>query len=198
MALWVIQKVYQRMLSQWKSSFTYYPGLDCSNKLVKKHERSTECFSNTCQVQFATQLLHPLVLGLIKASFIMFYRRTFYVGQRNWFSVFTAFILGFILVWSITFCLIYVLYCGSYVSAIWGKVIGIITYCAHSFQFQQAFAVTDFIMDFIVILAPVPLVRRVCSDCYVRLQLIVNQVLQIHLTWPRTLSVMVIFLLGVM
>ena len=102
--------------------------------------------------------MHPLALGLIKASFIMFYRRIFYVGHRNWFSTFTSIMLGLISVWSIAFCLCFILYCGSHVSVIWGKVIDIITYCPHSFDFQQGFAISDFIMDIMVILTPVPAV----------------------------------------
>ena len=110
------------------------------------------------QVEYAVQLMHPLALGCIKASFMMFYRRIFCAGQRTWFSIFTSFMLIIITLWSLTFCLAFIFRCGTHFWANWNTIMSLIVYCPAAFGVQEAFAISDFIMDIMVILAPVPAV----------------------------------------
>ena len=124
-----------------------------STRNPQRYQRLT-----VAQVEYAVQLMQPLALGCIKASFIMFYRRIFCTGQRNWFSIYTIVMLVLILIWSIAFCFVFIFRCGNDFSASWGTVEDLIVYCPTAFASQEAFAISDFIMDVMVILAPVPLV----------------------------------------
>ena len=88
----------------------------------------------------------------------MFYRRIFCAGHRNWFWYLTIVMLVLISCWTIIFFFLFVFYCGSNVWAEWSTVMDLATNCPNGPAYQQGLAISDFLMDIMVILLPVPLV----------------------------------------
>ena len=130
----------------------------CCLEQVKRHDID---FWVRAKIEYAVQLMQILGLGCIKASFIMFYRRIFCTGHRTWFWYLTIGMLVLILCWTISFFFVFVFYCGSNVWAEWSTVINLATYCPNGGPYQSGLAISDFLMDIMVILLPIPLV---CID----------------------------------
>lgn len=113
-----------------------------------------------------------LSLGFIKSSFIMFYRRIFCSGSRTWFSTLTSSVLILIVVWTITFFFLFVFNCGSNIWAQWSTVNDFITRCPNASKYLAGLAISDFLMDLVVILLPIPMISRLNMDLKKRLLLI--------------------------
>lgn len=103
--------------------------------------------------------MNIISLGLIKLSFIMFYRRIFCTGMRTWFSIGTVIMGGLIVAWTITFFFVFVFYCGTHPEKEWGTVLDIITFCPNALDNQMALGISDSIMDVIIIMMPIPVAR---------------------------------------
>lgn len=123
------------------------------------HLSKLKC-SCTAQVQFAVQLMQILCLGCIKPSFIMFCRRIFCTGKRTWFSVCTWLFEILVIAWTVSFFL-FVFYCGTKPWKEWSTVLDIITYCPNAINDQMALAISDSIMDVVIIAMPIP---QVCHS----------------------------------
>ena len=100
-----------------------------------------------------------LSLCCVKLSFVMFYRRIFCTGQRTLFSIATVTVSVLIVLWTIIFFFLFVFYCGTNTWAEWTNVIDLEEYCPHGTDYQMGLAISDFIIDLIVIAMPIPLVR---------------------------------------
>ena len=110
------------------------------------------------QIEYAVQLMQIIALGCIKSSFVMFYRRIFCTGHRTWFWYITIAMLALIVAWTITFFFVFVFYCGNNHWAEWDTVINLETYCPDGLKYQAGLAISDFIMDIMVIALPIPVV----------------------------------------
>lgn len=86
----------------------------------------------------------------------MLYRRIFCTGKRTWFSFSTEVMGGLIVAWTITFFFIFLFQCGRRPSKQWSTVLDLIKYCPHSLDNEQALAISDSIMDVIIIAMPIP------------------------------------------
>lgn len=64
-------------------------------------------------------------------------------------------------IWSLAFCLAFILRCGNNLWANWDTIESLVLYCPAAFGIQESFAISDFIMDVIVLLAPI---SAVCAD----------------------------------
>lgn len=61
-------------------------------------------------------------------------------------------------VWALAFIIAYVTACGTHPAAAWESQMSYLQYCIKSLQFEEAYAISDFILDVIVIVLPLPLV----------------------------------------
>lgn len=73
-----------------------------------------------------------LSLGLIKLSFVMFYRRIFCTGVRTCISISVTVISVLITAWTIAFFCLFTFYCGGHPSRAWGNVVDIVKYCPNT------------------------------------------------------------------
>lgn len=63
--------------------------------------------------------------------------------------------------WVISFVVFYSLSCGSHLSALWGGDLSFVEYCVKlTEKFEEAYAISDFILDSLVLLVPLPSVSR--------------------------------------
>ncbi|KAF2660948.1 hypothetical protein K491DRAFT_774271 [Lophiostoma macrostomum CBS 122681] len=118
----------------------------------------------TKKVQYAIQIMQILGLGFIKASVVLFYRRTFYVGVRDWFWWVTLLLLISNIGWTIVFTFLFVFYCGLDLWAAWNTVANLAKYCPNGGPYQNGLAISDFIMDVVIIILPIPKVLRLQID----------------------------------
>ncbi|KAF7889887.1 uncharacterized protein EAF02_002302 [Botrytis sinoallii] len=103
------------------------------------------------------QILQIWALASIKTAAIFFYRRIFVPSARN--SVLNWILLGsigIIIAWAIGFTAFSVAACGSHLTAAWSGYIGFATYCLRTEKFEQAYAISDFLLDTFVLAVPLP------------------------------------------
>ena len=97
----------------------------------------------------------------------MFYRRIFCIGHpRNWFSILNTSLLVFVTLWTIAFFFDFMFSCGTHLDAMWSNVVALEEYCKGSTKGQMAYAITDFITDFLIICLPIPMVCSVALLSY--------------------------------
>ena len=53
------------------------------------------------------------------------------------------------------------LQCGSHISALWGSASVYVEYCIYAFPFLRGFAISNFLLDLLIILLPLPQVNFV-------------------------------------
>ena len=99
-------------------------------------------------------------LGLIKLSFIFFYRRIFVKGKGAIFNALTYSIVALIVLWMIGFFFAYLFLCKTHASYYWTSLMAEKEHCNNSNSLHLGYAISDFLFDVIIILFPVPLVRE--------------------------------------
>ena len=102
-------------------------------------------------------------LGFIKLSILFFYRRIFCTNKK---TVPDIVILGMIYItigWTISYFFAHVFACRGNFSAFWSSTIDLITKCVKIFIVLYSFTISDFIMDVIILLIPLPLVSTLNS-----------------------------------
>lgn len=112
--------------------------------------------SYVLKVEWAFELMQILSLASVKLSFIFFYRRIFCIGSGGAFSVITWIVAVIITLWAVSFFLGLLFVCGTHFSAWWTSIQSLNTYCHPTLDLEQAFAISDFITDLIVLILPVP------------------------------------------
>ncbi|KAH6677566.1 hypothetical protein B0J14DRAFT_476102, partial [Halenospora varia] len=120
-----------------------------------------------------------VALGFIKLSALFFYYRIFTLSHRP--RLFKGVIIGSVTVtilWTIAYILVHFLQCGTHFSALWAARAIKNKYCHISYPYLLSFAVSDFILDFWIIVLPVSLIWRIQS------------------TIPRRLAITLVFLLA--
>lgn len=112
------------------------------------------------QIFFTFQKLHTLSLGFIKATALLFYRRIFCVGRkRDLFDVSTMVLFVVVMLWTAVFFILDVFVCGTHVDAAWTGVKSYLKYCHIATAFEEGVAISDFLLDLIILLVPIPKVR---------------------------------------
>lgn len=96
--------------------------------------------------------------GFVKVSIICFCRRIFVAHQGSIFDRVSMAVLVLAASWSIGFLLTLVFGCGKYVSLHWAPLQDVQARCDVSTP-QQAMVISDFILDVIILLLPLPSVR---------------------------------------
>ena len=107
------------------------------------------------------QFIQILALGCIKLGALFFYRRIF--GTRVGIGTFTVVLRGCIAVvilWTIAMTLMNALQCGSHITALWaGTIENYLEYCIYTFPFVMGFAISNFLLDLLILVLPMKKVR---------------------------------------
>lgn len=92
-----------------------------------------------------------------KLSFIFFYRRIFVTGSstRNLFGKVTVAVIVLIVLWTLSFVFAFLFSCGSDISAHW-NVADLRSKCDKRLDAENGLAISDFLIDVIVFLLPIP------------------------------------------
>lgn len=97
-------------------------------------------------------------LGLIKLSFMFFYKRIFAKGKGAAFKATINGFVGLIIIWIIGFFFGYLFVCKAHPSNYWTSLYNEKLYCNNSTQLHLGNAISDLIFDFLIIAFPIPLV----------------------------------------
>lgn len=101
--------------------------------------------------------MQSLQLGLVKLSFIFLFRRIFLVDRFSTFGIASLVMITFIILWTASFFLGTLFGCGRRFSAWWSEPLHTQT-CIDIPTFSYAYALSDFIMDLMIVAMPVPIV----------------------------------------
>jgi hypothetical protein len=99
-------------------------------------------------------------LGCIKLSILFLYRRIFCTSKDVIFNLVIIISIIIVYAWTVSFFFAFIFTCGSSVDAHWGNLINVLTKCGDVgvLDIQLGLAVSDFIMDCIILITPVPMV----------------------------------------
>lgn len=113
------------------------------------------------QLLEAFQFIQILALGCIKLGALFFYRRIFSTGNGlGSFNTVLYLCMTIIVLWTIAMTVMNALQCGSHVSALWTtEVSAYLEYCIYAFPFLTGFAISNFLLDLLVLAVPLPKVR---------------------------------------
>ncbi|MCJ1312463.1 hypothetical protein MMC25_006137 [Agyrium rufum] len=107
-------------------------------------------------IEYEFQVIQILQLGLVKLSVLFFYRRIFcHNNSAKGFNRITWGVIAIIVLWTIAFFFAFLFDCGTHVDAQWTMLGNLIQYC-DSLNSETAFAVSDMICDFIILVLPLP------------------------------------------
>ena len=106
-------------------------------------------------MKYAFNLLQVIILGTIKLSVIFFYRRLFRGKTFDRYSKGMMAVVGF---WTTAFFLSVLFECGTRFEYLWSTLLNLISHCAHEEIFFKAFAVSDVIIDGLILAMPCPIV----------------------------------------
>lgn len=134
---------------------------------LDQYLRSNETgFVAAAQSLWSFQLLLYPAHCLIKLSILFFYRRLFFSRHVHWMNAHQLFkascvVTGFIIViWAAAFFLLNILDCGNNVALNWAPLPIYIKSCPAGITLERAFAVSDLVIDLILLLLPMPTVWR--------------------------------------
>jgi hypothetical protein len=114
-------------------------------------------------------LLGILSIGLIKISVILLYRRIFAI--KRFFSIYSSILLVLTATWTLGFLTASIFQCRTHPAAAWTSVKAIRQYCYDTSPATTARALTNVVMDLMIVVSPMPIVWQ--------LQLTVMQKMQI-------------------
>lgn len=104
------------------------------------------------------EILQIPALGFIKASFVLLYQRIFPRRTAPVFGIISWIMLGLIVAWTISFFFSIIFICGTNFSAYWISTEVEARECVKTSALHQGLAVSDFVMDVLIILMPIPMV----------------------------------------
>ena len=106
-------------------------------------------------MKYAFDLLQVIILGTIKLSVICFYRRIFRGKTFDYYSKGMIAVVGF---WTMAFFLSFLFECGNQFQDLWSTLLNLVSHCADEEKFFKAFAVSDVIIDGLILAMPSPIV----------------------------------------
>ena len=115
--------------------------------------------------------LAVLTLGCTKLSVLFFYRRIFRAtGARDIFNGMTVGFIAMVSCWIIVFVVMTYNLCGHH-SLNWAVQPGHSAKCKLDFPYFEAVTISDFILDVLILVLPLPKVRGILpnvGNCYLR------------------------------
>lgn len=147
----------------------------------------------------AFQFIQILTLGCIKLGALLFYRRIFSTGGGLVSFDTTLYLcIAITILWTIAMTVMNALQCGSHISALWTtNVSDYLEYCIYAFPFVMGFAISNFLLDLLILALPVPKVRVVANRVETNLAY-KPQIWSLHTNNARKLGVTGVFGLAIM
>ena len=107
------------------------------------------------QMKFAFNLMQAIILGTIKLSVISFYRRIF---RGRTFDYYSKGMIIVVIAWSIAFFFSVLFECRTHFEYLWSTLLNLATHCTDEELFFKAYAISDVIVDGLILAMPIPIV----------------------------------------
>ena len=107
------------------------------------------------QMKFAFNLMQVIILGTIKISVIFFYRRIF---RGRAFDYYSKGMIIIAIAWTIAFFFSVLFECGTHFEYLWSTLLNLVTHCTDEEKFFKAYAISDVIIDVLILAMPIPMV----------------------------------------
>ena len=108
-------------------------------------------------------MMSTAALGCIKASCLLFFSRVFRTGSVKLIGVILWTLLSIVVVWTMSFTIGLLFICGTHFDWVFTSIENSLK-CANFTQLSQALSISDVIMDFLIMVFPIPLVRVTKMD----------------------------------
>ena len=102
------------------------------------------------------QLVQIPALALIKVAALRFYRRIFCPTRAGVLYIAIWILISLVVAWAIGFIVFYVASCGNHPEAAWSGLIEFLDHCRDSETFENSYAISNFLLDTAVLVAPLP------------------------------------------
>ena len=109
------------------------------------------------------QIFMCLTYGFVKCSIIWFYRRIFLVHRFSTFDIVSSVVGLAVALWTVAFSIAFTTYCAVDLWAAWAPLPIQNRYCGNDYAILESMAISDLVLDVVVLLLPFP------SVCSVRL-----------------------------
>lgn len=116
------------------------------------------CSSYFGQMKWAFNLLQILVLGTVKLSVVLFYRRIF---RGRVFDLYSKLLIAIVSAWTIAFFFAILFECGTNHKYLWSTLLDLLTHCYDDIKCLKGYAISDLITDGLILVTPIPIV---CSN----------------------------------
>jgi hypothetical protein len=113
-------------------------------------------------------ILSTLSIGIVKCSAILLYRRIFTISRI--FNYYTTVLLVLIVTWTLAFLTASIFQCGTHPAAAWTNREKLQKYCYDTSKATTTRALTNVIMDLIIVVSPMPIVWRMKMTMVRKLQ----------------------------
>ena len=110
------------------------------------------------QLEWAFHMMQVLHLGFIKLSFVFFCRRIFLIDRYSAFGITSLVMITVIISWTLAVFWTFFFACKGTFSAWWISVKTMQSSCVALVSFEEAFVISDFIIDLMVVIMPIPMV----------------------------------------
>lgn len=112
------------------------------------------------KLQVAFYLLQILCIGLVKLSFLFFFRRIFVTQKTTVYNWTSIALIVIITLWTVMFAAMFLAGCGGHFDAHWISPTVFKQYCVYDLPTLEGLAISDFLTDLIVLSFPIfPVVR---------------------------------------
>ena len=107
-----------------------------------------------------------LALGFVKLSFMFFYRRIFGASDSKHFDRIMFTVVAIVVAWTVSFFFAQMFACGIHFEYLWTTFPNQLNHgkCVKTLIMQNAFAISDFITDLIVLVFPLPFVSMMTQQ----------------------------------
>lgn len=118
--------------------------------------------ANPSKCEWAVFVLQIPALGLIKLSFLCFLRRIFQTRAqlKTVFGIVLQGTIAVVSLWMVAFFFSWLFVCRGNFAAWWGPFLGQLQACPGAFMLLESTVISDFILDLVVVLLPLPMIYR--------------------------------------
>ena len=138
--------------------FTVLNNAIVTTEKVIRYDQNIPCRGkahNYGQMKFAFNLLQVIILGTIKLSVICFYRRIF---RGRTFDYYSIGMIVIVIAWSIAFFFSMLFECRTHFEYLWSTLLNLVTHCSDEEKFFKAYAISDVVIDGLILAMPIPMV----------------------------------------
>ncbi|CAF9921783.1 MAG: hypothetical protein GOMPHAMPRED_002398 [Gomphillus americanus] len=114
------------------------------------------------QTYWCIDLLAILIFGFVKLSALFFYRRIFCSGRNGVFNIVTWVTIAVVVAWEICFFVMTFLVCGPDLHNLFYNAST--TICTILFPYYEATVISDFLLDVLILVMPIPLIWRLHTN----------------------------------